>query len=57
MNEKGSEVLQTFVYKRGLLKADYSFATAAGLFQSVIGFVFVIVSNQISKRISEVSLF
>lgn len=57
LNEKGSEVIQTFVYKRGLLKADYSYATAVGLFQSAIGFVFIVVSNQISKKVSDVSLF
>lgn len=57
LNEVASEVIQTFVYKRGLLNADYSFATAVGLFQSVIGFVFVMLSNKISKKVSEVSIF
>ena len=57
INESASEVIQTFVYKRGLIQADYSFATAVGLFQSVIGFVFVLLANKISKVVSEVSIF
>jgi putative aldouronate transport system permease protein len=57
MNQSASEVIQTFVYKRGLLNADYSFGTAVGLFQSVIGFIFVLAANKISKVVSEVSIF
>ena len=57
LNQSASEVIQTFVYRRGLVMMDYSFATAAGLFQSVIGFVFLIVANQISKKVSDISLF
>ena len=57
LNLSVSEVIQTFVYKRGMLKADYSYATAVGLFQSVVGFVFVVAANAISKRLSDTSLF
>lgn len=52
-----SEVIQTFVYKRGMLKADYSYATAVGLFQSVVGFTFVLAANFISKKLGDTSLF
>ena len=57
LNLGASEVIQTFVYKRGMLKADYSYATAVGIFQSVVGFVFVLIANAISKKLSETSLF
>lgn len=57
LNLGASEVIQTFVYKRGMLKADYSYATAVGIFQSVVGFVFVVIANAISKKLSETSLF
>ena len=32
-----ADVISTYVYRRGLLDADYSFSTAVGMFQSVIG--------------------
>lgn len=57
LNRDVSEVIQTFVYRRGLLQADYSYATAVGLFQSVIGFLFVLAANHISDRVSQTSLF
>ena len=57
LNLSVSEVIQTFVYKRGMLKADYSYATAVGLFQSVIGFVFIMAANYTSGKLSETSLF
>ena len=40
-----SEMLQTWVYKKGLIKYDYSLATAAGLFNSVIAMILVSISN------------
>ena len=52
-----ADVISTYVYRRGLLDADYSFATAVGLFQSAIGLVLVILSNKLSKKYSETSLW
>ena len=57
LNEGTSEVIQTFVYKRGIIKADYSFSTAVGLFQSIIGFVTIMFANKISKKVSETYIF
>jgi ABC-type polysaccharide transport system, permease component len=48
-----SEVISTFVYKAGLQSAQFSLATAMGLFQALVGLVFVIVSNAIAKRLGE----
>lgn len=57
MNMSVSEVISTFVYKVGLVNADYGFSTAAGLFQSVVSFIMLMVVNQISKKIAETSLW
>lgn len=47
-----SEMIQTWVYKRGMIRFDYSLATAAGLFNSVISLIMVAVSNLLSRKIS-----
>jgi putative aldouronate transport system permease protein len=52
-----SEVIQTFVYKRGLIEARYSFATAVGLFNSVVNFAILLVVNRVAGKLSEVSLW
>ncbi len=51
-----SEVLSTYVYKMGMENSSYSFATAVGLFNSVIAFGLVMFANAISKKYSETSL-
>ncbi|KRE64775.1 ABC transporter permease [Paenibacillus sp. Soil750] len=45
------DVIGTFVYRMGLGKMDYSFSTAVGLFNSVVGFILVISGNWLSKRL------
>ncbi len=52
-----SEIISTYVYKRGMTDMDYSYATAVSLFNSVIGFILVTLSNKISRRVSEYSLW
>lgn len=44
------DVIGTFVYRTGIGQMDYSYSTAVGLFESVIGFVLVMAGNLISKR-------
>lgn len=48
-----AEVISTFVYKAGLQSAQFSLATALGLFQALVGLVFVIAANKIAKRFGE----
>lgn len=57
LNLGKSEIISTYVYKIGLLDAQYGFATAVGLFNSVINFILLITVNQISKKLSETSLW
>ena len=53
-----SEIIATYVYKKGLTGApDQGYATAIGLFNSVINVVLLIIANTVSKRFSENSLF
>ena len=48
-----SEVLSTYVYRLGILKAQYSQATAIGLFQSVINIIILFLADKFSKLIGE----
>ncbi|MCM8900527.1 ABC transporter permease subunit [Caldicoprobacter algeriensis] len=52
-----ADVISTFVYRRGLMENDYSFSAAVGLFNSVVNFMFLIIANTISRRVSESSLW
>ncbi|CAM3211211.1 ABC transporter permease subunit [Paenibacillus lupini] len=57
LNMTASDVISTFVYRSGLVSAQYSFSTAIGLFNSVINAVLLIVVNQVVRRISDNSLW
>jgi putative aldouronate transport system permease protein len=59
LNLRVSEVIQTYVYKVGLqgASANFSYSTAIGLFNSVINFILIVSVNQLSKRLSETSLW
>jgi putative aldouronate transport system permease protein len=52
-----ADVLGTYIYRRGIMSADYGFATAVGLFQSLVGLAFIVGSNALAKRLSETSLW
>ena len=52
-----SDVIGTYVYRRGLKGGEYSYATAVNMFQSVIGFAMVIIANWLSRRYSDTSLW
>lgn len=52
-----SEIISTFVYKRGLTQFQYSYASAVGLFNSVINFVLIIIANGFASKAGETSLW
>lgn len=52
-----SDIIASYVYRRGLREASLSYSTAVGLFSSVVNFVLLWVTNRISRRTSEVSLW
>lgn len=57
MNLSSSEVISTYTYKVGLLDSNFSFATAVGLFNSVVGFVLLVIANLVARFVSATSLF
>ena len=52
-----SDVISTYVYRTGILGMNFSFATAVGLFNSVINIFFLIAANTLSKKFNETSLW
>jgi len=52
-----ADVIQTYVYRQGIQNANYSYASAVGLFMSLISFAFLFGTNYISKKVSETSLW
>ncbi len=52
-----ADIISTYVYRLGFESSNYSASTAVGLFNSVINIVLIVATNQISKRVSETSLF
>lgn len=52
-----ADIISTYVYRRGILNNDFSYATAVGLFQSVVGVVLLVLSNKVSKKLSDTSLW
>lgn len=59
LNLSASEVISTYVYKVGLIAQfpDYSYSTAIGLFQSIVGLIFIVAVNRIARKVSETSLW
>lgn len=51
-----SDVISTYVYRKGLVEMNWSFSAAIDLFNKLINFLLLITANVISKRVSEVSL-
>lgn len=52
-----ADVISTFVYRSGLQQAQYSYAAAIGLFNTIINFVLVISANYVSRITTENSLW
>ena len=57
LNISTSEIIATYVYKRGLLNSQFSFSAAVGMFESVINLVLLVTVNFISRKVSDSSLF
>lgn len=48
-----ADVISTYVYRKGILGADFGYSAAVGLFNSIISFTLLVLANGISKRVSE----
>lgn len=57
VNASASEVISTYVYKKGIQGGKYSYSAAVGLFNSVVNFFFVVLVNGISRRLTQSGLF
>lgn len=57
LNLEVSETIATYVYKTGLVSAQYGFSAAVNLFQNLVGLIMVILCNNIAKKLSDTSLF
>lgn len=52
-----ADVISSFVYRKGLIEANYSFSTAVGLFNSVINFILIISANSLSRKLNDTSIW
>jgi putative aldouronate transport system permease protein len=52
-----ADIIDTWVYRAGILEFKYSLATAVGLFKGVIGLALLVVSNELAKRWARTSLY
>ncbi len=61
LNLSKSELISTYVYKQGVAgtsgRTDVSYATAIGLFNSVVNLVLILIANTVSRRLAETSLW
>ena len=55
LNKETSEIIATYVYEQGMLKAMYSFSTAVDLFNSAVNIVLLTLVNTVCKKLSDVS--
>ncbi|WP_409346043.1 ABC transporter permease [Paenibacillus sp. MBLB4367] len=57
LNQDVSDVLDLYVYRVGLTQSQFSYGIAAGLFNSVVGLIMVVVSNYFAKKAGEDGVF
>ena len=51
------DIIDTYVYRQGIGNMNYSYSTAVGLFQNVVGLIFVIVCNKIANKYQQVGFW
>lgn len=52
-----ADIIQTYVYRKGIIKTEYSVASAAGLFTSVCNLILLLFSNKVTKKMTGHSLY
>lgn len=55
--KKVADVISSYVYEKGIQDKSWSFSTAVGLFNSVINFAFLLITNAISRKVSDTALW
>ena len=51
-----ADIIDTWVYRQGLLEFQFSLATAVGVFKGIIGMCLVLLSNKLVKKISDTTI-
>ncbi|AIQ29005.1 sugar ABC transporter permease [Paenibacillus sp. FSL P4-0081] len=57
LNLEASDVISTFVYTTGILKGEYSYTAAIGLFNSLINLTLLLLVNRFARKTSDTSLW
>lgn len=57
LNKGTSDIIAIYVYEQGVLKTQYSFSTAVGLFNTMVNLVLLLIVNMVSNKLTQVSLF
>ncbi|WP_284645868.1 ABC transporter permease [Paenibacillus silviterrae] len=57
LNLESSDVISTFVYSAGILKGEYSYTAAIGLFNSVVNLALLMLVNRFARKKAETSLW
>jgi putative aldouronate transport system permease protein len=52
-----ADIIDTFVYREGLLSGQFSFATAVGLFKSLISLIMIMISYQMASKFANYRIF
>jgi putative aldouronate transport system permease protein len=51
------DIIDTYVYRMGIVRNDYAFSTAAGMFKSVVAFILIVTVNRLAKMTENEGLF
>lgn len=57
LNREVSDVIATYVFEQGLIRAQYSYSTAIGLFNTIVNIILLITVNKIAKKLTDTSLW
>jgi len=52
-----ADVIQTYVYRQGILSNNYSYSSAVGLFGSLVNFVIVFLANRLSRKLTDTAVW
>lgn len=52
-----ADVISSYVYRKGMIDADYSFSTAVGMFNSVVNIILLVSANKIAKKTGDSGIF
>ncbi|HUZ17398.1 MAG TPA: sugar ABC transporter permease, partial [Spirochaetia bacterium] len=57
LNRNVGDVFDTYVYRTGILQAQFGYSTAVGLFKSIVGLILVVGANRLAKSFGEEGIY